>query len=89
MDGTPKLFDGNYDGFHEARNIFEQPIIARYIRINPTRWAAKIAMRIELYGCEYIVDVLHFDGQSYLKRDLTRHFITSRRDTFRFRFKES
>jgi len=87
VDGTPKLFDGNNDGFHEARNIFDQPIIARYIRINPTRWADKIAMRVELYGCEYIADVLYFDGASMLRRELKRHPISSRRDTIRFRFK--
>merc|ERR1712038_1079555 len=87
VDGTPKLFDGNNDGFHERRNEFLQPIIAKYIRINPTRWADKIAMRVELYGCEYISDVLQFDGKSYLSRSHKTHPISSRRDLIRFRFK--
>jgi len=87
IDGTPKLFDGNKDGFNEERNEFLQPIIAKYIRINPTRWADKIAMRVELYGCEYISDVLQFDGNSYLSRSHKLHPISSRRDLIRFRFK--
>ena len=70
MDGTAKLFDGNVDGITERRNLFAQPIIAQWVKINPTRWADKIAMRVELYGCPYISDVLHFEGQSLLKRDL-------------------
>ena len=45
VDGSPKLFDANYDGFHEARTSFDQPIFAQYIRI---RWADKIALRMEL-----------------------------------------
>ena len=87
VDGSPKLFDANTDGFHEARNVFDQPIIARYIRINPTRWADKIALRVELYGCEYIADTLYFDGSSMLRRNHKVHPISSRRDVIRFRFK--
>ena len=87
VDGSPKLFDANYDGFQEARNKFDQPIIARYVRINPTRWADKIAMRVELYGCEYIADKIYFDGKSMLRRELRKHPVSSRRDVVRFRFK--
>ena len=32
VDGSPKLSDANYDGFHEARTSFDQPIISQYIR---------------------------------------------------------
>jgi len=87
VDGMPRLFDGNIDGFSEKRNVFEQPIIAQWIKINPTRWDAKIAMRVEVYGCEYIQDVLRFDGKSMLKRELRKYPISSRREIIRFRFK--
>ena len=36
VDGGPKLFDANYNGFHEARTSFDQLIIAKYI--NPNWW---------------------------------------------------
>ena len=87
VDGSAKLFDGNIDGFAEKRNVFEQPIIAQWIKINPTRWADKIAMRVELYGCDYSSDVLFFDGASMLRRELKNDPISSRRDLIRFRFK--
>lgn len=72
VDGSPKLFLGNEDGDYVVRNDFDQPIIAQWIRINPTRWADRISLRVELYGCEYIPDVLHFDGSALIKRDLSR-----------------
>ena len=87
VDGSPKLFLGNEDGDYVVRNDFDQPIIAQWIRINPTRWADRISMRMELYGCEYIPDVLQFNGKSLIKRDLSRHPVASLRDTVRFRFK--
>ena len=51
------------------------------------RWADRISMRVELYGCEYIPDVLHFNGQSMIKRDMSSHPVASLRDTLRLRFK--
>ena len=88
VDGSPKLFDGNVDGFAVKQNSFEQPIIARYIKINPTRWAEKIAMRVELYGCDYKSDTLFFDGSSMLKRSYHGRFKKSSiQESIRFRFK--
>ena len=87
VDGLPKLFTGNVDGDYVARNNFEQPIIAQWLRINPTRWQDRISLRVEVYGCDYIPDVLHFNGTALIKRDLSRHPVASLRDIFRFRFK--
>lgn len=36
------------------RNNFLPPIIARFIRVNPTQWQQKIAMKVELLGCQFI-----------------------------------
>ena len=44
-------------------------------------------MRLELYGCNYIPDVLHFNGMSLIRRGLSKFPVNSLRDTFRFRFK--
>ena len=76
---------GNQDGDYVEKSDFDQPIIAQWIRINPTRWADRISMRVELYGCEYIADVIHFDGNALIKRDLSRHPVASLRDTVRLR----
>lgn len=87
IDGSTKMFKGNTDGETIRRNRFETPIIAQYIRINPTRWNDRISMRIEIYGCAYVADVLYFNGSALLKRDLTQDPITSRRDNIQFRFR--
>ena len=87
VDGSPKLFEGNVDGDYVVRNDFDQPIIAKWVRVNPTRWAARISLRMELYGCDYIPDVLYFNGTALIRRDLARYPVTSLRDSVRLRFK--
>lgn len=47
------MFKGNTDVASIQYNVFEVPIIAQWIRINPTRWENRISLRMELYGCEY------------------------------------
>ena len=48
-----QAFRGNDDGNTVVVTRFETEIIARYLRINPTRWRDRISMRLEVYGCEY------------------------------------
>ena len=86
-DGLPKIFRGNSDGDYIVSNDFEFPIIAHWLRINPTKWQDRISMRVELYGCDYKPDVIHFNGGALLRRDLSIHAITSLREIFHFRFK--
>ncbi|XP_011370034.1 coagulation factor V [Pteropus vampyrus] len=45
-------FDGNSDASTIKENRFDPPITARYIRIYPTRFYNKPALRLELQGCE-------------------------------------
>lgn len=47
------MFKGNSGADSIKFNVFEVPIIAQWVRINPTRWRDRISMRAELYGCEY------------------------------------
>uniref|UniRef100_A0A673Y2N1 Discoidin, CUB and LCCL domain containing 1 n=1 Tax=Salmo trutta TaxID=8032 RepID=A0A673Y2N1_SALTR len=47
------IFEGNQDSLHQTRNTFHPPIIARYLRIIPHTWHQRIAMRVELLGCNY------------------------------------
>ena len=57
-----------------SRNDFEQPIIAQWIRINPTRWADRISLRVEFYGCQYIPDVLYFNGKAMIQKDIVSNY---------------
>ena len=47
------MFKGNDEADTIKYNVFEVPIIAQWVRINPTRWRDRISLRVELYGCEY------------------------------------
>ncbi|XP_043250778.1 neurexin-4 isoform X2 [Colletes gigas] len=86
-DGNIKMFKGNVDGDTIKLNKFEVPIIAQWLRINPTRWRDRISLRLELYGCNYVSDVLSFNGSSLLRYDLLREPIETDRHFIRFRFK--
>ncbi|XP_066260020.1 neurexin-4 isoform X2 [Euwallacea similis] len=86
-EGDIRMFRGNVDGDTVHKNEFEVPIIAQWIRINPTRWRDRISMRVELFGCEYNARDMYFNGTSLLKIDLLRDPIAALRETIKFRFK--
>ncbi|XP_026281799.1 neurexin-4 isoform X3 [Frankliniella occidentalis] len=85
--GETEMFKGNRDTDTIRRNSFDIPIIAQWIRINPTRWNNRISMRVELYGCEYESDVLSFNGTSLVTWDLQRDPLSAIKESIRFRFK--
>uniref|UniRef100_A0A3B3QAW2 F5/8 type C domain-containing protein n=1 Tax=Paramormyrops kingsleyae TaxID=1676925 RepID=A0A3B3QAW2_9TELE len=57
-DVTPELtvgfliFQGNINYLHEVRNNFIPPVEARYVRVSPTQWHQRIALKMELLGCQ-------------------------------------
>ncbi|XP_014734103.1 PREDICTED: discoidin, CUB and LCCL domain-containing protein 2 isoform X3 [Sturnus vulgaris] len=53
--GKDKIFQGNTELYQEVRNNFIPPIIARFFRINPLKWHQKIAMKVELLGCQFSI----------------------------------
>lgn len=69
--------------------MFDVPIIAQWVRINPTRWKDRISLRVELYGCDYYAETLFFNGTSLVSLDLLREPISASRETMQFRFKTS
>ncbi|XP_064214176.1 neurexin-4 isoform X2 [Tribolium castaneum] len=85
--GEIEMFTGNSDGDSIHKNEFEVPIIAQWIRINPTRWRDRISMRVELYGCDYEADRMYFNGTALLKLDMMRDPVSASRESIRFRFK--
>lgn len=87
--GNTKMFKGNSDGDSIHYNVFEVPIIAQWVRVNPTRWNDRISLRVELYGCDYYAENLYFNGTSLVRYNLLREPITSTRESIRFRFKTS
>ncbi|XP_037041687.1 neurexin-4 isoform X2 [Bradysia coprophila] len=86
-DGEVQMFKGNIDSDSIKYNSFEVPIIAQWVRINPTRWRDRISLRTELYGCEYFSENLAFNGSSLVSLSLLRDPISSTRESIKFRFK--
>ncbi|PVD30852.1 hypothetical protein C0Q70_10127 [Pomacea canaliculata] len=50
-ENVDKMFESNKDSMTPVTSMFQHPIRARYIRINPLSWEGRIALRIELHGC--------------------------------------
>ncbi|XP_063304941.1 discoidin, CUB and LCCL domain-containing protein 2 isoform X1 [Pelobates fuscus] len=48
-----KIFQGNSNYDQEVRNNFIPPIVARLVKIHPVKWNQKIAMKVELLGCQF------------------------------------
>lgn len=44
-------FLGNFNADSEKTSFFERPLHARYLRIQPVKWHAYIALKIEVLGC--------------------------------------
>ncbi|KAM6934148.1 discoidin, CUB and LCCL domain-containing protein 2 [Xenentodon cancila] len=47
-----KIFQGNINYLQEVRNNFIPPVEARFVRINPISWDRRIALKLELLGCQ-------------------------------------
>ncbi|XP_025095657.1 mucin-5AC-like [Pomacea canaliculata] len=50
-ENVDKVLQGNSDSVTPVRNMFHQPIRARYVRIHPVTWQGRITLRFELQGC--------------------------------------
>ncbi|XP_056456329.1 coagulation factor VIII [Gadus chalcogrammus] len=47
-----KIFSGNSDPDEESLALFEPPVFARYLRVQPRGWINDIALRLEVLGCD-------------------------------------
>ncbi|KAM6438830.1 coagulation factor V [Rhynochetos jubatus] len=48
-----KVFLGNENSSGHVKHFFNPPILSRFIRIVPRTWYHGIALRVELYGCDF------------------------------------
>ncbi|XP_014802831.1 PREDICTED: coagulation factor V isoform X1 [Calidris pugnax] len=48
-----KVFMGNENSSGHVKHFFKPPILSRFIRIVPKTWYHGIALRVELYGCDF------------------------------------
>ncbi|XP_019523818.1 PREDICTED: discoidin, CUB and LCCL domain-containing protein 1 [Hipposideros armiger] len=47
-----QVFQGNFNFRDPVRNNFIPPIVARYVRVVPKKWHQRIALKVELIGCQ-------------------------------------
>ncbi|XP_072499242.1 discoidin, CUB and LCCL domain-containing protein 1 [Notamacropus eugenii] len=52
VNNEEKVFQGNSNFRDPVRNNFIPPIMARYVRIIPKTWHQRIALKVELIGCQ-------------------------------------
>lgn len=86
-NGNVKIFDANTDDKSIVENVLEAPLVAQYIRINPTRWHNRISMRLQVSGCSYNAEVIGFDGQSIILLNLRKKPIDALEEHLQFRFR--
>ncbi|KAM5262565.1 discoidin, CUB and LCCL domain-containing protein 1 [Ctenodactylus gundi] len=52
VNNEEKVFQGNSNFRDPVRNNFIPPIVARYVRVVPQTWHQRIALKVELMGCQ-------------------------------------
>ncbi|XP_059797327.1 discoidin, CUB and LCCL domain-containing protein 1 isoform X2 [Balaenoptera ricei] len=52
VNNEEKVFQGNSNFRDPVRNNFIPPIVARYVRVIPQTWHQRIALKVELLGCQ-------------------------------------
>ncbi|TFJ98659.1 tudor domain-containing protein 7 [Platysternon megacephalum] len=48
-----KVFGGNENSSGQVKQFLNPPIFSRFIRIVPKTWNQSIALRVELFGCDF------------------------------------
>ena len=51
-----QIFQGNTDVFNVVRHNLDPAIMARYIRVHPGYTSNIVCVRLELYGCEVVIE---------------------------------
>ncbi|XP_069345188.1 discoidin, CUB and LCCL domain-containing protein 1 [Eulemur rufifrons] len=52
VNNEEKVFQGNSNFRDPVQNNFIPPIVARYVRVVPKTWHQRIALKVELIGCQ-------------------------------------
>ncbi|XP_053448264.1 discoidin, CUB and LCCL domain-containing protein 1 isoform X2 [Nycticebus coucang] len=52
VNNEEKVFQGNSNFQDPVQNNFIPPIVARYVRVVPKTWHQRIALKVELIGCQ-------------------------------------
>jgi hypothetical protein len=61
-----QFFKGNFDENTPVNNMFDCPVIAKCIRINPLEWNNHAALRFDLTGASFGIDDIEKQKYSFL-----------------------
>ncbi|MCI4391448.1 hypothetical protein PGIGA_G00134480 [Pangasianodon gigas] len=89
QDGNIWVFTGNSNTESVVRHDLQHSIVARYLRFIPLGWSeeGQIGLRIEIYGCSYWADVIHFDGQGVISYRFKMKKMKILKDVIALKFK--
>ncbi|KAI5617095.1 contactin-associated protein-like 2 precursor, partial [Silurus asotus] len=89
QDGNIWVFTGNSNTESVVRHDLQHSIVARYLRFIPLGWSeeGQIGLRIEIYGCPYWADVIHFDGQGVISYRFKMKKMKILKDVIALKFK--
>ncbi|KAK3541045.1 hypothetical protein QTP86_012344 [Hemibagrus guttatus] len=89
QDGNIWVFTGNSNTESVVRHDLQHSIVARYLRFVPLGWSeeGQIGLRIEIYGCSYWADVIHFDGQGVISYRFKMKKMKILKDVIALKFK--
>ncbi|KAG7317731.1 hypothetical protein KOW79_018766 [Hemibagrus wyckioides] len=89
QDGNIWVFTGNSNTESVVRHDLQHSIVARYLRFVPLGWSeeGQIGLRIEVYGCSYWADVIHFDGQGVISYRFKMKKMKILKDVIALKFK--
>uniref|UniRef100_A0A8C0CKT3 Uncharacterized protein n=1 Tax=Balaenoptera musculus TaxID=9771 RepID=A0A8C0CKT3_BALMU len=82
-------FPGNTNADSVVHYRLQPPFEARFLRFLPLTWNPKgrIGMRIEVYGCAYRSEMVHFDGKSSLLYTFNQKSMNPTKEVISLKFK--
>ncbi|XP_029058868.1 contactin-associated protein-like 3 isoform X5 [Monodon monoceros] len=82
-------FPGNTNADSVVHYKLQPPFEARFLRFLPLTWNPKgrIGMRIEVYGCAYRSEMVHFDGKSSLLYTFNQKSMNPTKEVISLKFK--
>ena len=60
-----QLFEGSWDQNSTLTHLFNEAVLAQYVRIRPQDWHVGIGLRVELLGCPGTIQELNFSTKLY------------------------
>uniref|UniRef100_V9KGH3 Discoidin, CUB and LCCL domain-containing protein 1-like protein n=1 Tax=Callorhinchus milii TaxID=7868 RepID=V9KGH3_CALMI len=78
--GVEKVFDGNTNYRQLTRNNFIPATVGRYMRVIPQRWKRRIAVKMELIGCQQVRSITSYKPRPTPRADILEKYSVNNTD---------